>query len=71
MLSAGEDKSWKVRFQLAKHFPQLAGHFSKDVFESSLIQIFNLLLNDSEPEVKKEALSQLDGILDFVSQEKI
>ena len=36
-LAAGEDKSWRVRLQFAKDFPDLAESFGKDIVESSLI----------------------------------
>jgi hypothetical protein len=56
LLSAGEDKSWKVRLCFARNFANFAKAFGKEITDHNLIQTFNLLLNDSEPEVKNHAI---------------
>lgn len=71
LLNAGEDKSWKVRLCFARNFAKFAEAFGKDITDNNLIQTFNLLLNDSEPEVKNAAISSLSKSLNNLSTEKI
>ena len=71
LLNAGEDKSWKVRLCFARNFAKFADAFGKDITDNNLIQTFNLLLNDSEPEVKNAAITSLSKSLPNLSTEKI
>ena len=71
LLNAGEDKSWKVRLCFARNFAKFAEAFGKDITDNNLIQTFNLLLNDSEPEVKNAAITSLSKSLTNLSTEKI
>lgn len=71
LLNAGEDKSWKVRLCFARNFAKFAEAFGKDITDNNLIQTFNLLLNDSEPEVKNAAITSLSKSLNNLSTEKI
>lgn len=71
LLSAGEDKSWKVRLCFARNFAHFTKAFGKEITDHNLIQTFNLLLNDSEPEVKNAAINSLSKSLINISTEKI
>lgn len=71
LLNAGEDKSWKVRLCFAKNFAKFAESFGRDITDNNLIQTFNLLLDDSEPEVKNAAVTSLSKSLPNLSTEKI
>lgn len=71
LLNAGEDKSWKVRLCFAKNFAKFAEAFGRDITDNNLIQTFNLLLDDSEPEVKNAAVTSLSKSLPNLSTEKI
>ena len=71
LLNAGEDKSWKVRLCFARNFAKFAESFGRDITDNNLIQTFNLLLNDNEPEVKNAAVSSLSKSLRNLSTEKI
>lgn len=71
LLNAGEDKSWKVRLCFARNFAQFAESFGRDITDNNLIQTFNLLLNDSEPEVKNAAIVSLSKSLKNLGTEKI
>ena len=71
ILNAGEDKSWKVRLCFAKNFAKFAEAFGRDITDNNLIQTFNLLLNDDEPEVKNAAIISLSKSLQNLSTEKI
>lgn len=71
LLNAGEDKSWKVRLCFARNFAKFAESFGRDITDNNLIQTFNLLLNDNEPEVKNAAVTSLSQSLKNLSTEKI
>ena len=71
LLNAGEDKSWKVRLSFARNFAKFAEAFGTDITDNNLIQTFNLLLNDNEPEVKNAAIASLSQSLKNLSTEKI
>jgi len=59
LLAAGDDKSWKVRLCFARNFAKFADSFGREITDNNLIQTFNMLLNDSEPEVKNAAITSL------------
>ncbi|CAG9332244.1 unnamed protein product [Blepharisma stoltei] len=67
----GEDKSWKVRFSFAKHFPTLVEVLGKDITENSLLQTFVRVLQDIESEVRAIALLSLKNTLHTIPTEKI
>ena len=71
LLNAGEDKSWKVRLCFARNFAKFADAFGRDITDNNLIQTFNQLLNDNEPEVKNAAITSLSQSLKNLSTEKI
>ena len=71
LLNAGEDKSWKVRLCFARNFTKFANAFGTDITNNNLIQTFNLLLNDNEPEVKNSAIKSLSLSLAFVNTDRI
>lgn len=71
LLNAGEDKSWKVRLCFARNFAKFAEAFGLEITDNNLIQTFNLLLNDNEPEVKNAAITSLSQSLKNLSTEKI
>ena len=71
LLNAGEDKSWKVRLCFARNFAKFAESFGRDITDNNLIQTFNLLLNDGEPEVKNAAVTSLAKSLKNLSTEKV
>lgn len=71
LLAAGEDKSWKVRLCFAKSFAKFAEAFGKEIADANLIQTFNQLLCDPEPEVKNAAIQSLSSSLTNLSTEKI
>jgi serine/threonine-protein phosphatase 2A regulatory subunit A len=56
IIQGGEDKSWRVRLNLAKIFAELAEAVGKEISDSSLIQIFSNLLKDNESDVKVVAV---------------
>lgn len=71
LLAAGEDRCWKVRLAFAKNFSLFSKSFGSKITDASLIQTFNQLLSDNEPEVKLAACQNIPGCLASVSDEKI
>lgn len=71
LLAAGEDKSWKVRLAFARNFASFATSFGKEITDNNLIQTFSLKFNDSEPEVRLAAITNIIDCLDTLSVEKI
>lgn len=45
------DKSWRVKYHLAKVFPDLSEALGQEISENSLFSIFSTLLRDLENEV--------------------
>jgi len=71
LLAAGEDKSWKVRLAFARNFAAFAESFGKEITDGNLIQTFTLLLNDSEPEVKLAAVSNIPDCVTNLSKKNL
>lgn len=69
--NASEDKSWRVRLNLAKKFSLISESFGNEIINSSLIQIFSTLLKDVEVEVRIAATSNIRSILNNLTVEKI
>jgi serine/threonine-protein phosphatase 2A regulatory subunit A len=70
-ITAGEDKSWKVRIHFAEQFPALAEAFGREMTESSLIQTFVQLLRDTEADVRAMCLQSLQQTMRSLSPEKV
>ena len=60
-----------MRLCFARNFAHFTKAFGKEITDHNLIQTFNLLLNDSEPEVKNAAIQSLSKSLINLSTEKI
>jgi len=60
---AAEDRSWRVRLTVAKHFNSLCSAFGPEITASYLIQPFIQLLKDNEQEVRKEAVRVIESCL--------
>jgi serine/threonine-protein phosphatase 2A regulatory subunit A len=71
LLSAGADKSWKVRLCFARNFAEFTEAFGKDITDSHLIQNFSALLSDNEPEVKNAAIHSLSKSIGHLSLDRI
>lgn len=69
VVAASDDKSWRVRHELAKIFPSLIDGFGQQINE--LIPTFANLIKDSETEVKIAALEGLDSVIRNISSEKV
>lgn len=69
VVAASEDKSWRVRHELAKIFPLIIDSFGVQLNE--LIPTLGNLIKDSETEVRLAALEGLTQVIKHVSPEKI
>jgi hypothetical protein len=69
MITAGEDKSWRVRHELARIFPLLIEGLG--VHLNELIPTYGNLIKDGEMEVRHAALEGLAQILKAVNSEKV
>jgi serine/threonine-protein phosphatase 2A regulatory subunit A len=69
VVAASDDKSWRVRHELAKIFPSLIDGFGSQINE--LVPTFSNLIKDSETEVKIAALEGLTIVIKSISSEKV
>lgn len=70
VVAASDDKSWRVRHELAKIFPSLIEGFGGQQI-NELIPTFANLIKDSETEVKISALEGLEQVISGINQEKV
>lgn len=69
VVAASEDKSWRVRNELAKIFPLLIDGFGSQINE--LVPTIGNLIKDSEMEVRLAALEGITSVIKCVSSEKV
>lgn len=69
VVAASEDKSWRVRHELARIFPQLIDGFGSQINE--LVPTLGNLIKDTEMEVRNVALEGLAQIIRFFNTEKV
>lgn len=69
VVAASDDKSWRVRHELARIFPSLIDGFGSQINE--LIPTYANLIKDSETEVKIAALEGLADVIRHVNSEKV
>jgi serine/threonine-protein phosphatase 2A regulatory subunit A len=60
---AAEDRSWRVRLTVAKHFDQLCSAFGPELMSTHLMTPFIQLMKDNELEVRKEAVKVIEPCL--------
>lgn len=69
VVAASDDKSWRVRHELAKIFPLILDGFGNQINE--LVPTFANLIKDSETEVKIAALEGLETVIRIISSDKV
>ncbi len=69
VVAASEDKSWRVRHELAKIFPLLIEGFGNQINE--LVPTLGNLIKDSETEVRLAALEGIIQAIKSISSEKV
>lgn len=69
--NAVEDRSWRVRLAVAKHFHLICEHMGPDITATFLLNPFVSLMKDSEQEVRKAALDSVTKCLPFLTNEQM
>merc|ERR550532_1548868 len=59
---AAEDRSWRVRLTVAKHFHELCNAFGPEIMQQNLMTPFIALMKDNEQEVRKEAVRVIESL---------
>ena len=70
IITLTSDKSWRVKFNLAKHFPRISKAVGREVTDS-LVPIFSSLLRDPEGEVRISAVKALAKFVNLLKSERI
>ena len=68
--NAAEDKSWRVRNELANIYPDFVDYFGNQL-NDDLVRNLSNLIKDSENEVKASALKALNQVITKISSDKI
>ncbi|KAF0698479.1 Aste57867_10902 [Aphanomyces stellatus] len=66
--SSCEDRSWRVRFSIAKDFFPLAQAMGPNIAEGELLHHFVQLLQDAEAEVRAAAAKNISGFAGLIKQ---
>eukprot|EP00397_Hematodinium_sp_SG-2012_P009696 GEMP01009787.1.p1 GENE.GEMP01009787.1~~GEMP01009787.1.p1 ORF type:complete len:589 (+),score=86.95 GEMP01009787.1:254-2020(+) len=69
--NAAEDRSWRVRLAVAKHFHLICRHMGPDITATFLLAPFVQLMKDSEQEVRKSALEAVECCIPFLTTEQL
>ncbi|KAJ0401396.1 hypothetical protein P43SY_000039 [Pythium insidiosum] len=67
--SSVEDRSWRVRFSIAKDFFPLSEAMGQQITESELLACFTNLLQDGEAEVRAASAKNIAGYITIVRNE--
>lgn len=70
-LALVSDRSWRIRYMVAKHYAQLSVVLAAMSKEAHPIKAFCALLKDSEPEVRSAAASELVHVARVVAPEEV
>lgn len=60
---ATDDRSWRVRLNVAKSFPKLCENFGSSIMVSHLLECIVKLMKDHEQEVRKEAVLAIEACM--------
>eukprot|EP00922_Rhytidocystis_sp_ex-Travisia-forbesii_P050392 GHVS01074920.1.p1 GENE.GHVS01074920.1~~GHVS01074920.1.p1 ORF type:complete len:646 (-),score=134.34 GHVS01074920.1:181-2118(-) len=71
LLAAAEDKSWRVRLQLAKLFDQFAVAVGSAVVVNQLWPSFRNLLKDTEQDVRLHATKSIEKVVGVLSSQQV
>lgn len=69
--AAADDKSWRVRLQLAKIIDQFATALGRSIFVFHLLGPYQNLLKDTEQEVRVNAMKALGGVCTLLDMDEI
>lgn len=54
--------AWRLRFAVAEEAAQLSSYVSKLAVDEDVVGFYELLLRDSEPEVRSEAIAKIPEV---------
>lgn len=66
---AGNRYSWRLRFAIAENAANLSQYVSKDCVNEEILNLYELLLRDNEPEVRSEAVFKVPIVAQFCDSE--
>ena len=55
-IAAENRYSWRLRFAIAENAAYIAEHVTQNIVEEDILNLYELLLRDNEPEVRSEAV---------------
>jgi HEAT repeat protein len=64
-------QAWRLRFAVAENSAQIAKHMKKEHVDQYIIPIYTSLMNDSEPEVRSEAVNRIAELAEFCTSSNI
>jgi len=64
-----EDRSWRVRFNVAKEFHAFSAALGGNLVQQELLKLYLELLNDSEAEVRGAACKNIAGYCELIGEE--
>ena len=67
--AASNRYSWRLRFAVAEQSALLGDYVSKTAVNDDITHIYELLLRDSEPEVRSEAVSKIPALAKHCARE--
>ena len=70
-MALANDRSWRIRYMLAKQFAQIILVLQKDKPEMNPVKSFAALLKDAEPEVRSAAAAELVHVARVISPEEV
>jgi len=68
---ACEDRSWRVRLTVAKHYDQLCSAFGPQITANNLMQPFINMMKDNEQEVRKECVRVIEPCLQLGNEQAL
>lgn len=60
-------QAWRLRFAVAEHSAQISKHMKREQVDQFIVPIYTALMNDSEPEVRSEAVNRLAELAEYCS----
>ena len=66
--NAAENRySWRLRFAIAENASSLSQYVDKQVVDTEILNLYELLLRDNEPEVRSEAVDKVPTVAKYCS----
>lgn len=70
--SAYQNKqAWRLRFAVAENSAKIAKYMKREQVDQYIIPVYTTLMNDSEPEVRSEAVNRLAELTEYCTTSNI